>query len=446
MVSPHNGLILSLRKRIHDPRVRLQNRLVPLLVILLFGAQWLSPYDGWLILLTGLAGAWLVSYVWARWLANGLELQREVRYGWAQVGDQLEERFTLNNRSLLPALWVEIIDHTTMPDYQVSRATAVNGLSSNRWVTQGICTRRGLYRLGPTSLKCSDPLGIYAIQLDDPRSADLMVTPPIVPLPPIQVAPGGRSGEGQPRPNAPERTVSAAMVREFVPGDDLRWLHWRTTARREQPHVRLFDGTPAGDWWILLDMDAGVQLGQGQNSTEEHAVILAASLADRGLRQRRAVGLVANSRELVWLPPRSGDAHRWEILRSLALVSPSPNNLEELLTRIQPIFSKQASLILITANTQGDWLEALLPLIWKGAVPSILLLEPLSFGGQVDAAPLMGQLVKQGIAHTLIPRSLLDRPEARPGREGRWEWRVTSLGKAIPIQRPAEMEWRELRS
>ena len=433
-----------LLKRFRDPRIRLQNRLVPVLVILLLAVQWIAPYDGWLILLNGLGGAWLLSYLWARWLADGLELQRQVRYGWAQVGDRLEERFTLHNRSWLPALWVEIVDHTTMPEYQVSRATAVNGLSSNRWATQGICSRRGLYRLGPTSLRSSDPLGIYSIQLDDPRSAEVMVTPPIVPLPAIQVAPGGRSGEGRPRLNAPERTVSAAMVREFVPGDDLRWLHWPTTARRQQPYVRLFDGTPAGDWWILLDMDANVQLGQGQNSTEEHAVILAASLADRGLRQRRAVGLIANSRDLVWLPPRSGDAQRWEILRSLALVSSSPNTLGQLLARAQPLISQHASLILITANADGEWLKNLLPLIRKGIVPSVWLLEPRSFGGSADPAPLMGRLVEQGIAHTLIPRSLLDRPEARPGQEGRWEWRVTALGRAIPVQRPVETDWREL--
>lgn len=431
-------------KRFRDPRIHLQNRLIPVLALLLGFIQWVKPYDGWLILLTGLASAWMLSYLWARSLANGLELQREVRYGWAQVGDRLEERFTLTNRSPVPALWVEVVDHTTMPGYQVSRATGVNGLNSNRWVTQGVCSQRGLYRLGPTSLRVSDPLGIYRVQLDDPRSAELMVTPPIVPLPPIQVAPGGRSGEGRPRPNAPERTVSSAMVREFVPGDDLRWLHWRTTARRQKPYVRLFDGTPAGDWWILLDMDASVQLGEGQQSTAEHAVILAASLADLGLSQRRSVGLVANSGELVWLPPKSGDAHRWEILRALALVSPSRNSLGQYLAHLQTGFSKQASLIVITANTRSSWLEALLPLTWQGVVPSILLLEPRSFGGQADPAPLLNLMVNHGLAHNLIPRSLLDRPEARPGHKGQWEWRVTSLGRAIPIQRPAEADWREL--
>src|SRR3712207_8713224 len=51
----------------------------------------------------------------------------------------------------LPALWVEVEDHTTMPDYNVSRVTGVSGQSENRWKTQGVCTRRGLYMLGPRS-------------------------------------------------------------------------------------------------------------------------------------------------------------------------------------------------------------------------------------------------------------------------------------------------------
>ena len=94
--------------------------------------------------------------------------------------------------------------------------------------------------------------------------------------------------------DALDRVVSASSVRPYVPGDSRRWVHWKLSAHHQELYVRLFDGTPAGDWWILLDMDARVQVGMGENSTDELGVILAASLADRGLRARRAVGLVAH--------------------------------------------------------------------------------------------------------------------------------------------------------
>ena len=47
-------------------------------------------------------------------LARGLQIQREVRLGWAQVGDRLEERFILINQGRLPALWVEVIGQTNV--------------------------------------------------------------------------------------------------------------------------------------------------------------------------------------------------------------------------------------------------------------------------------------------------------------------------------------------
>ena len=57
--------------------------------------------------------------------------------------------------------------------------------------------------------------------------------------------------------------------------------------------VKEYDREPSGDLWICLDMDAAVQVGEGEESTEEYGVILAASSAAEWLRANRAVGLVA---------------------------------------------------------------------------------------------------------------------------------------------------------
>jgi uncharacterized protein (DUF58 family) len=403
-----------------------------------------------------LGGALLFGYFWARALAKGLFLQREMRFGWAQVGDLLEERFTLSNSGWAPAIWVELVDHSTLPDHNINWAIGIGSRSSVQWHTQGKCTRRGVFSLGPTSLRAADPLGIFMVELHDPATRTLVVMPPVVPLPAIQVAAGGRSGDGFPRPNAPERTVSSSSVREFQPGDSLHWIHWRTTARRRKPFVRIFDGTPAGDWRILLDMDTAAQVGEGWDSTAEHGVILAASLADRGLRLRRAVGLIVSSRELVWLAPDSNEAQRWAVLRALALVDAGERPLGMVLRRIESDIPSHTSIILITPAVQGDWLEALLPLIWRGVTPTVLLLDPRSYGREGDPAALpavspaaspaamLALLERMGVAHTLITRDIFDRPEARPGTAGHEEWRVTPLGRAVLVRKPADTSWRRL--
>ena len=415
---------------------------LPALVGLLIVLQLTVPYRGWAILLVGLGGAWLFAFGWARWLGNSLNLTREIRYGWAQVGDRIEERFTLTNTSPIPAAWVEVVDHSTMPGSRGGRGTGVDGVGETTWRVDAECTRRGLFTIGPTELLTSDPFGVYSVSFQYPASLPFIVMPPVLSLPNIQVSPGGRAGEGRPRQTASERTPTAAGVRKYIPGDSLRSIHWRTSARRESLFVRLLDGTPSGDWWIFLDMDQRVHVGAGQESTMEHGVILAASLADRGLRARRAVGLVVQGEEWVWMPPRGGEGRRWEMLRALALVSPGNRPLSELLTQTGPALGQYASVIIITPNVEGDWIEALVPLLRRGAKPTVLLLDPVSFGGTGDVHVPDGLLADLDVAHNIISQDVLSRPEARPGQQGRWEWRVSGTGRAIPVRRPQDQSWR----
>ncbi len=425
-------------------KLKIDGWLLPGLTILVLIVDLVTPYRGWRVLFAGLGLAWLISYLWARSLAQGLHLTREMRFGWAQVGDRMVERFTLENKGWAPAVWVEVRDESTMPDYQVSRSTGMPGRDAIRWHTEAECNRRGLFMLGPTRVETSDPFGIYSVTINYPATMPLLVLPPIVPLPSIEVAPGGRSGDGRPRANAVDRTVSAAAVREYQSGDSRRWIHWRTSARRDDLYVRLFDGTPAGDWWVILDMNHYVKVGKGANSTEEHGVVLAASLADRGIRMRRSVGLVAHGKELVWQRPEPGEGHRWELLRSLALITSGDRSLDEVLTRIRPSLGRRSSIIIITPSVDTAWVEALVPIIRRGIRPTVLLLDPISFGGTGNVAMLQGMLSDLGVANYRITQDVLDRPELRPGKQGQWEWRVLGTGKAIPVRKPAEVPWKEL--
>jgi uncharacterized protein (DUF58 family) len=395
----------------------------------LFLLQLLFPYKGWIILLVGLGGGWLIAHLWARSLAGGLRLSREMRFGWAQVGDLLQERFTLENTGWAPGLWVSILDHSTMPGYQVSTVTGIGSQTSRSWTKKGVCERRGLFTLGPTSLQAGDPFGFYTVTLDYTQSHTMMIMPPVVPLPGIDVAHGQRTGEGRFLATSLDRAVSASSVREFHPGDSLRWIHWPTTARREEPFVRTFDSTASSDWWIFLDMQDSVQAGTGQLATEEHGVILAASLANRGLEMGISVGLATFGEQLVWLPPRLGDDHRWALLRALALVNPGRRSLGELLGRTRASIKHRSSAIIITPDIQGSWLDSTMLLMRRGIVPTVMLLDRVSFGGTGDARGTLAALSALGVAFHLIPPDLLNRPEARPGKRG--HVRITPLGRAV---------------
>ncbi|MCD6286874.1 MAG: hypothetical protein J7M39_13265, partial [Anaerolineae bacterium] len=168
-------------------KIELRAWLLPVLTVAVIITQILEPYRGWRILVVGLGGVFILSWFWALSLARGIDLTRQMRFGWAQVGDRLVERFTVHNRGWAPAVWAEVLDHSTLPDYGVSRGTGINGRDVIRWHTEAVCFRRGLFILGPTSLRSGDPFGIFSVALDFPVSMPLLVLPPIVPLPSIRV-------------------------------------------------------------------------------------------------------------------------------------------------------------------------------------------------------------------------------------------------------------------
>ena len=395
--------------------IKLKRRLLPIAVGLLLVLELLVPYRGWVVLLVGLGGVWLTGALWARSLASGLRVTRETRFSWKQVGDTLLERYTLTNNGWASAEWLELVDHSTV--FGSTVVIGVPGHSSLRRHKEVICNRRGAFTLGPTTLRSGDPFGIYEVEVHDPSTASLMVMPPILQLPGVEVAPGSRAGEGRPRPVMLERTVSSSRVAEYAPGDSLKWIHWPTSARLDSLYVRRFDSTLAADWWIVLDLDQAVQVGHEQDSTEEAAIVIAASLADRALRERRPVGLTADEGK-IWLPPRADATQRWEILLALTIASTSESTLGDLLRGLRNSIRASSSLIIISSSTSGEWVGDLLPLMWRGCVPTVLLLEPASFGGSASVSNVVAALSTAGIRHDIIRKELLERvaPDSREKR------------------------------
>ncbi|MEO8355024.1 MAG: DUF58 domain-containing protein [Chloroflexota bacterium] len=423
--------------------LRLNAKAFPVIAVIALIMQIIDPSRVWIILLIGVGGTWLVCWWWMRGLVRSLNFEREMRYGWAQVGDRLEERFTLTNSFSLPATSVTLYDHSTLPDHYASVATGVDGSSTSLWKITTQCTRRGVYTLGGTTLETGDPFGLYTLTFEDSISQTLAVMPPVVSLPKFHILSSGWAGDGKPNPRSLQETINASHTREMATGDPMRWIHWKSTARHDNFFVRQFEGTPAGDWWMVLDLDGETQLGKGWDSTEEHGVILTASLAAQGLKEEHPVGLTINGREPSWVVPRRNEHQQRALLKSLAVASPSEMGLRDYLQRIGQTLGSHCSLLIVTANADPAWTESLLPLMWRGVKPTVFLLDPVSFGGTTDTQAITDTFQLMGIPCHVIPRELLDKKQIRPGQEGQWEWRISGTGKAVAVRAPTA-DWRRL--
>ena len=423
--------------------LRLNAKILPVISAIALVMQFIDPSKVWITLLIGIGGTWLVCWWWVNELGKALIFKREVRYGWAQVGDRLEERFTLSNEFIWPATWVTVQDHSTLPDHHASIATGVDGSSHLQWKINTQCTRRGVYTLGGSTLETGDPLGIYTLTLEDPQSSTLAVMPPVVSLPKFRILSSGWAGEGKTNPRSLEETINASHTREMTPNDPMRWIHWKSTAKQNKFFVRQFEGTPAGDWWILLDLQKESQLGIGWDSTEEHSVILASSLASQGLDEEHPVGLAINGSEPTWIVPRRNEHQQKALLKALATASTSELNLKDYLQRVGQTLGSRNSLLIVTANADADWTQALLPLMWRGVMPTVFVLEPVSYGGTARTKPIEDALQLINVPCHIIPKEILDQRQIKPGHEGEWEWRISATGKAFAIQTP-NTDWRKL--
>jgi uncharacterized protein (DUF58 family) len=300
-----------------------------------------------------------------------------------------------------------------------------------------------VYTLGGTTLETSDPLGIYTLTIEHTKSSTLAVMPPVVPLPKFHILSSGWAGEGKTSPRSFEETINASHTREMTPNDPMRLIHWKSTARHDQYFVRQFEGTPAGNWWILLDLDQQTQLGTGLDSTEEHSVILTASLAARGLDEEHPVGMTINGNEAAWLVPHRNESQLRALLKGLAVAAPGSMSLQNYLPRMGQGMESHSSLLIITSNPNPEWTATLLPPIWRGILPTVFLLDPLTYGGASSTNSITDVLHKMNVPCHVIPKELLDKRQIQPGQEGGWEWRISATGKAIPVHIPVA-DWKRL--
>ena len=236
----------------------------------------------------------------------------------------------------------------------------------------------------------------------------MMVMPPIVNLPDIQIAAGGKIGEGINTVKTWDHTVTASGVREYNPGDSMRYIHWPTSARRNELFVRTFDSTPTSDQWIFMDMFKGVNAGKGEDASEEHGIILAASLMNWSLENGRAVGFGSNGKELSWYLPRADETQKWTILRALALLELGEDPLQRLLEAARQSLRFRSSVIIITADLSGRWLNPLLLMRKKGITPNVILLDAPAFGGSGDLQGIQKKLVSLGMNYFMIGPAYLD--------------------------------------
>ena len=264
-------------------------------------------------------GGTALGYLWVWLQSKGLESHVQEVSLHPQVGQSVLLRVTVRERLGLPrgGLRARLVgDFTTMDedDFRLSP------WSTTTWTVTGLCQYRGLNTIGSLALISSDPSGLFSLEAHVGEPESILIYPATVPLSRAVAegqASGGELGEAGPLAG---HSPTVSMIRQYVSGDSMAHIHWPSTARMDQLMTKEFEGAGINEIWVFADLEEEAQAGEGNESTEEYTVTIAASLAKGLIDNGHAVGLAAQGDQYYQYAPRRDLNHLWALMRALALV------------------------------------------------------------------------------------------------------------------------------
>ncbi len=270
--------------------------------------------NGLYVLLSLLLGILLVSGVVSRRNVDGIDLALQ---GPAEVfaGEPVRFRLRLENR--MPreknALLVKVSGKAVPILFPrlAPRGEAERGIDL-------VFPRRGRQRVESILLFSGYPIGLFRKGRLHPVNEERVVFPS--PADAASPAPDHREASDDGRdPRTRGRGAEVLKLREAVPGDDPRDIHWPQTARQGRPIVKERASELGGEVVVHLDTFRPASAGPSWDMAFEEAVRRATGLVLTLLARGEKVGLLCGG---TFAPPASGPYHRTTLLTALALVAP----------------------------------------------------------------------------------------------------------------------------
>ena len=227
------------------------------------------------------------------------------------VGERAVGALTLANRTSRPLLPAEVVLPVGAGRgvFQVPRLPAGEVHEELFAIPT---TARGVLAVGPVSVLRGDPLGLFERTNDRRQAVDLFVHPKTSALEGLSLG-QMRDLEGLPDQHLARDDVSFHALREYQPGDDLRHVHWKSTARVGNLMVREYEQTRRSHFVVALSTHPGEYRDPDEFET---AISVAGSIGLRALRDSRTLDVRTSAGKI-----RAESGRRF--LDSLSALEPS---------------------------------------------------------------------------------------------------------------------------
>lgn len=373
----------------------------------------------------------IFNYLISKNASENFNLHRSTRETRQQVGQYINEKYELENNKNRPVLWATIQDQSHLTEENISKTIAwIPAHGKTTFFKQALLRKRGVYNLGPTGVQFGDPFGFFSRHSVFQSIEKVVVLPRFEKMSSFPEPVGFYSGGTARKTRNTEVSPFAVSVREYTPGDPLKRIHWKSSAKTNKLMVKEFDEDPQSVVWILLDGDKNlnyqtVSTPSNKTLTEpvwgriksdlpdfensfELAVSIAASMCDFYLRGNRVMGFCANGQQNITISPEAGTRQLDKVLELLASIqNVSKNSIIEFLLSQGSVINKGSTLVIVSSNTTDEFAKALQQMTRKSYEVILLSVDPSAFNAPINTDDFYKKLENNRIKYYVIKNKQL---------------------------------------
>ncbi len=335
----------------------------------------------------------LVVWLWSRYCLTEVTYRRQFGVERLFFGEKTDLRLEVTNAKPLPLAWLRCEDDIPIalkltPDerarhYLPTRRVLVNLFSLGlyqrvirRYTVTG--TQRGAWRFGPVQLVCGDIFGFRSQHKEIPETNLLLVYPRLYTLPELGLDARHPFGDYQSLNRLIDDPLRVSGVREYLPGDNIRHIHWKATARRQELQTKLFEPSASRPLAIFINIRTFNHRFEGIDpALREFAISAGASISRWAQLRGDAFGVFANSMmyegRRVRILPGAHPRQLTRVLEALAYCVGVPHTtIERVLQQEADHLRHGTSIVLISATLSDSLSRALADLQRRGFAVTLL--------------------------------------------------------------------------
>jgi uncharacterized protein (DUF58 family) len=326
---------------------------------ILFFPFWFIQFCALLVLLV-----LILSYMYSRLTYHSIHITRDQEIIRAHKLQIIDISFFIHNKGILPVHYLSVFE-SPGELFPLGEPRFILPLSRRRKVKLSYQVKgmaRGDYELGPIIIKSGDPLGLFPWERSIEKKCKVIIYPSLFKIA-LQITDGYPGGNIKIVDKMYEDITLLKSIREYIPGDDVRHISWKVSARLGGLYTREYSSSLHSPVLLALNLTLENYPLKRRYSHLEKAVEICASLINFFTTLKQETGLISTGfvhQAQPHIPIRGGHEHAMLLLENLAVIRgcDRPADIVHMINHSHLHFANGTRIILISPQLTAQQMQA----------------------------------------------------------------------------------------